>query len=246
MRLLYLGIITLTIFSRTNLPPGYYAYMYLRKGTLTPYYIGKGKGGRAWDHKSHNVKVPIDQERIIIIDYNLTETGAFLFERMYIKCYGRVDLGTGILRNITDGGDGVAGYKHTEVTLEKIRASSKNKILTAEHRAKISIAHKGVPKNYTVWNKGLKMSTPSSKKGKPGRKGISHTDEAKQKISLSNKGKRKGMIPWNKGLTMSAPSPKKGKPSPLKGSTQSSETIKKRLATIERKKLAGWVRSDKG
>jgi hypothetical protein len=83
----------------------YYTYAYLRKGDRTPYYIGKGRGKRAYD-SSHSVKVPDDKDRIIFLKQNLTEEEAFNHEKYMIAVFGRKDLGTGILRNMTDGGEG--------------------------------------------------------------------------------------------------------------------------------------------
>jgi len=87
----------------------YYTYAFLREDK-TPYYIGKGKGNRAYRRRNKSeVRAPRDKSRIIILKQNLTEEEAFKHEIYMIAVFGRVDLGTGILRNRTNGGEGSSG-----------------------------------------------------------------------------------------------------------------------------------------
>ena len=82
----------------------YYTYAYLREDK-TPYYIGKGKGDRIYSTK-RSVKLPKDRSRIIFLKQNITEEEAFKHEIYMIDVLGRKDLKTGILRNLTEGGEG--------------------------------------------------------------------------------------------------------------------------------------------
>ena len=96
----------------------YYVYEYLRTDN-TPYYIGKGHSDRAWAKGKGEVYPPVDISKIIIIEHNLSEVGSLAIERRLIKWYGRKDLSAGILRNKTDGGDGVSGRKVSKETIDK-------------------------------------------------------------------------------------------------------------------------------
>ena len=100
----------------------YYVYAYLRQDD-TPYYIGKGKEKRAWSKNHGNVMVPKDSTRIKFVKKNLTEDEAHNLEVSLIKQYGRKDLGTGILINQTNGGEGSSGRLLSEESLKKISNS---------------------------------------------------------------------------------------------------------------------------
>lgn len=90
----------------------YYIYAYLRED-YSPYYIGKGSGNRAFSKGKGEIRPPKDKTRIVLLRENLNEDIAFDYETMLIKFFGRKDIGTGTLRNKSEGGKGRSGWKPT-------------------------------------------------------------------------------------------------------------------------------------
>jgi len=181
----------------------YYTYAYLREDR-TPYYIGKGKGRRLYKKRSKGVNAPKDKSRIIFLKQNLTEEEAFKHEIYMIAVFGRKDLGTGILHNRTNGGEGVSGLSHSDKSRRKISEANKNQ--SKETRRKRSEAQKG--KTLSEETK-KKISNSNRGKLKP-----PHTDEAKYKMREYAKNRRKehnekiskatkGRVAHNKGKEMS-------------------------------------------
>lgn len=95
----------------------YYVYAHYVKGSSLPFYIGKGKHNRAWDTTGRNVLwnevVSNNQYEVKILCNDISDVSASIIEEQLVREYGRKDIGTGILTNMTDGGDGCKGHSET-------------------------------------------------------------------------------------------------------------------------------------
>jgi hypothetical protein len=120
----------------------YYVYVHRKKSNGAVFYVGKGKGGRAWAtsktvNRSKLWRNTSDKYGFtveIILD-NLQEWYAFEIECELILKYGRIDIGTGCLVNHTDGGDGTSGWipsKQYRTTMSKRMTGSNHPLFKAE------------------------------------------------------------------------------------------------------------------
>lgn len=163
----------------------YYVYAYIRHKdskvakTGTPYYIGKGKNDRAYA-KHGRIHVPLDRTNIIFLETNLTEIGALALERRMIKWYGKVIDHTGILENLSEGGEGTSGFKHTVETKQKIRNKRLGIPRALETKEKLSIV-----------NKNKIFSNEHRQNLRDAKVGGKHSLETKRKMSEASKGKPK-------------------------------------------------------
>jgi len=139
----------------------YYVYGHVRKDNGKCFYIGKGKGNRAYVKNKrnkywHNTVKNANGYDVLVYVNNITEEKAFELEKLFIK-----KIGIDNLTNITDGGEGISGYKQTEETIAKRVASTK-----------------------------LTMENPDYVDPRKGQKRGPRSEETKQKISDAKKGRK--------------------------------------------------------
>jgi len=157
----------------------YYLYRHIRIDKNEPFYIGigtkqartfnsaKSEYRRAYETSRkesyiwNNIVSKTNYEVQIIFesdDYNFIKGK----EEEFISLYGRIDKNTGVLSNMTNGGDGFIGYVPSKEKIEK---------------------HK-------LFMTGRKQSEEEKQKRNKSRKGYVHSEETKIKISNSHKGKK--------------------------------------------------------
>jgi hypothetical protein len=191
----------------------YYIYFHINPLKNEIFYVGKGKGNRAYYKKDRSDfwnKISNKYGYIVdIVEEDLNEEEAFEREIFYIKKIGRRDLGLGPLVNQTDGGDGVIslitanrrGCKLSEDHKRKIGDANRGRKLTDEHKGKLSESHKGketwikynghsdeTKKKLSESHKGKKLSEETKSKMSESKRRMS--EETKKKMSDSRKGKK--------------------------------------------------------
>jgi len=198
-----------------------------------PYYVGKGSGRRYRHHlyskrnlKKYNRSRKILSEtgcdpEIVILRSDMTNLESLEFEKKVIRSIGRADISEGTLVNLTDGGDGGVGYKHTKAHKKKMSKIMKGRPNTWGD--KISSSLKGKPKSEShkknLWENRDRSARSEKTKAKIRdamrervRSGEHFTEEHRSKISKSVSGTKHPMY----GLTHTDETKKKIMPKRIK------------------------------
>lgn len=176
----------------------YYVYCLIRETGL-PFYIGKGKGDR-WACHERNAQQSTGSYKTAIIrgmqargiqlirvklHEGLTEAVAHEYEMVLIAAIGRYPAGP--LVNLTVGGDGVTGLKHTPETRAAISAAGRGRQKSPQECANIATGKRGrkaTPETLAILSASHlgKKATPEAR----ARMSASHTGKTKTPEHLAN------------------------------------------------------------
>lgn len=167
-------------------PKDFYIYLHRKSTNNEIFYVGKGYKKRAWEKTRSNKhwKNTVKKYGYFVEIYQdgLQEWAAFELESELIALYGRKDLGYGSLVNLTNGGDGISGHKHSAETIKKILAKSSLHKHSEATKLLMASKLKGIPLPKSAIINAAKTN-----------KGRICSKETKIKMSLSKKGRKKSL-----------------------------------------------------
>lgn len=160
----------------------WYVYKHIRKDKNEPFYIGIGCKSNYYRAYEGGMKRNVIWNKITkkteweveIISEGLDKKSASLKEQELIKMYGRLDNNTGVLSNMTDGGDGIWNCKRNE----------KTKKILSEQKMGLKNPMYGKKQSQDFINKRMKNIRGSKK---------SETTKLKQSISSIKSGQAKSV-----------------------------------------------------
>jgi len=202
----------------------YYVYEHWRLDRDECFYVGKGKAGRAFSSKNRNrhhkaICAKLSREgfamEVRMVATGLCEKKAFSLEIERIAFWREIGAD---LVNVTNGGEGTSGMRHTDEVKKHLSAMNKGKPAVFKGR------------HHTEEAKAI-LSAKAKLRGPP-----KLTPETIEKIAQSHRGRKRSAETCAKISAAKAGKPNwaKGKPSKLKGRVLSEET---RLKMSEAKRF---------
>jgi hypothetical protein len=192
----------------------FYTYIHTKKDTGEVFYVGKGKNDRAF-HKYDRSKYWQNTAKKHGYDVSIlaqweNEVDAYEHEKLLILCFK--DMGVSLV-NLTDGGDGVVGYKATDEVKEKMSNVWKQKYKFGYKNPKGMMGKRHSEKTIAKMKASHSLrdcSMPEETRKKVsissigklptfGMKGKKHSDETKEKLSLAAKGR-----PWTEARRLAS------------------------------------------
>lgn len=204
----------------------FYVYAHRRVVSGAVFYIGKGKGNRAESRKNRNkywsnIVAKDGGRHVTFLASGLDEELAFLVEIEAIDQHRRMGCK---LANLTSGGDGPSGMRHSEETKAKFRLRR----ASAETRLKMS--GRVGPRKGVAMTAAMKTALLASHLGKPSPlRGKPLTAETKEKLKKAWEVRR---------LTPDSEETRRKKSKASKGRLKSDETRAKLSASKTGKKLS--------
>jgi hypothetical protein len=177
-----------------------YVYYHTRNDTGEVFYVGKGKNNRLNRKQNrstfwHNIVNKAGGFKSTILASSLTEKESLNFEKLIILKLRE----TGVkICNLTDGGDGVSGYKRSDESrlaqserMKGISPFPKGHKLSEEHKEKLRIAQTGrkhTPEHIAKCV-AKRLGTPCSEETRlkisKAVSGFKHSEETRLKMSKS-------------------------------------------------------------
>lgn len=195
----------------------FYAYVHIRPGADAHgvFYVGKGRGRRSQDfsrrnlHHTHIIEKYGPKNIDVAHMECSSEDLAFDLERGLIKCLRKIGVD---LVNVTDGGEGVSGLRHskqsraqmsakrvgkshreeTKIKMSEVRRGHANHFFGKSHsdetKKRISDTKKANPTDYWADKSRSEETRKKISEALTGRVGGKHTEASRAKISASKKG----------------------------------------------------------
>lgn len=165
--------------------PIFYVYEHWRSDTGQCFWVGKGYGKRAWNLRRRNARhAAIVQELLVSgvdLEVRFFKEGLLEVDALTVEIERIADLRSrgAPLTNVTDGGAGLSGLRHSPETLEKLRARPRRMGWRHTEAAKSKIG-----KANSIALKGRKNPEHSRKM-----RGRKQRPEQGSKISIKLKGR---------------------------------------------------------